>query len=537
MVRIDGFVGVFWECFREKLNEALLRINLNATWINIALAQKSASEIDSLVAPSLGGSDPLFGTRYHGKLIDFFNANRLAEISPDVNVSVTIVYGCGSALVDWESPLIYVDLPKNELQYRSRAETVLNLGADSCANSKEQYKRFYFVDWPILNQHKSTIIEQVDWFIDGQRPHEPTLVSGPVVRDALDRMSKNVFRVRPWFEAGPWGGQWLKKRIPQLPREELNYAWSFELITPENGIAFFDGRYQLEISFDWLMYHNSHEVLGDSFARFGCDFPIRFDFLDTYDGGNLSVQCHPRQGYIQDQFGEPFTQDETYYLIDCKPEAEVYLGFKEDIDPEEFRAELERSYQYSTEVDVKRYVNTVPARQHELLLIPNGTIHCSGANILVLEISATPYIFTFKMYDWLRLGLDGVPRSLNIARAFENLYFERRGDEALRQLISQPKVIIQGAGWRVVHLPTHEDHFYDVHRYEFEKEIVGETKGSPHVMMVVEGSSVLVETQNGMAERFNFIETFVVPAAAGSYKLINLGDSPVKVIKAFIKSS
>ena len=103
-----------------------------------------------------------------------------------------------------------------------------------------------------------------------------------------------------------------------------------------------------------------------------------------------------------------------------------------------FRAELERSYQTSTAVDVKRFVNTVPARRHDLMLIPSGTIHCSGADILVLEISATPYIFTFKMYDWLRMGLDGAPRPLNIDRAFDNLCFERQGEEVAKQLVSQP---------------------------------------------------------------------------------------------------
>lgn len=534
-VILEGYAGVFWEEVRQGLDAALRALGKRVAWYNVAEAYNSPEELEARLAPFLGGQDPLFGSRFTGHLSDFLDQEALHNLQPKGQADLHIVYGSGAALAGWEGCLVYLDVPKNELQFRSRAGQVVNLGVGQALEPKAAYKRMYFVDWVALNAHKKALLPRIDLMVDSQRPGQPVFCSGPTLRAALHTMSRSCFRVRPWFEPGPWGGQWIRERIAQLARDVPNYAWSFELIVPENGLLLQSDHTLLEVSFDLLMFQDAQAILGEAAQRFGDAFPIRFDFLDTFAGGNLSVQCHPRPEYALRHFGEPFTQDETYYILDCKPGAEVYLGFKAGVDPATFRATLEDSFAHNTPVEVERFVQRHPAHKHDLFLIPSGTIHCSGVDNLVLEISATPYIFTFKMYDWLRLDLEGKPRPLNIERAFENLYFERQGDAVQAELIAKPRVLRQAPGQAVVHLPTHHDHFYDVVRLEFEQSMEVNTANHCHIMSLVEGQALRLETTSGHFN-FSYAETFVVPAAAGSYRLVNLGESPAKVVQAFVKS-
>ena len=532
---LDGFPGVLWEHFQSRLAAALAQAGRRVHWVNVEQALYAPDKVSETIAPYLGGDDPLFGCRFPGRLSDFFDPGRLAELHPDPAANLNVIYGTGAALAGWAGALYYVDVPKNEIQFRARARSVKNIGAAQALEAKAAYKRSYFVDWAAANRHKAELLPKIDWIIDEQNPDEPAFMKGATLRTALSDLAHSFFRVRPWFEPGPWGGQWIKAHIPELAQAVPNYAWSFELIAPENGLLFeSDGRL-LEVSFDLLMFQEYQAVLGECAPNFRYEFPIRFDFLDTFEGGNLSIQVHPRPEYIRRHFGETFTQDECYYILDCAPQARVYLGFQAGIDPQQYKTALLETARSGQKLEIDRYVNSVPVQKHDLLLIPGGTVHGAGRGNLVLEISATTYIFTFKMYDWQRLDLEGKPRQLNIERACANLYFDRQGERISREFISHPRVILEGADWRIVHCPTHPDHFYDVWRLEFSSQIEVETKGSAHVLSLVEGQTVWLETEDAAPACFNYAETFVVPAAAGNYRLVNREAGSIQVVVSFMK--
>lgn len=535
-VILDGYIGVDWTEVKSNLCEILENSGLKVAVFNIKNYTKSIGDIKKMIEPFLGGDDPIFGYKTDLMISNYFDEEKLANISLNQSADINIIYGTGASQSHIEGFLVYFDLPKNELQFRMRANSITNLGFNSPKNHKQMYKHFYFVDWEVLNREKKRLLPNISIVVDQQRPNYPTWMTGDTLKKSLSKMSKNYFRVRPWFEPGVWGGQWMKERFKQLNQEVPNYAWSFEMIVPENGLIFESDGTLLEVSFDMLMFQERDNILGKAANRFKDEFPIRFDLLDTFNGGNLSLQCHPKPDYIKSHFGENFTQDETYYILDAKDDAQVYLGFKNDIDAIKFKKALEHCYETKDVLDVEKYVQKIPAKKHDLFLIPHGTIHCSSTNNLVLEISATPYIFTFKMYDWQSLDLDGNPRPLNIDRAFENLNFERKGQKVQDTLISKPFVESSGSNWKKIHLPTHPDHFYDIYRYVFDNKVHIETKEQCHVLMLVEGDSIELLI-NGDKQNFHYAETFAIPASAKSYTLVNKSNKPAKVIVSFVKEN
>ena len=290
-----------------------------------------------------------------------------------------------------------------------------------------------------------------------------------------------------------------------------------------------------------LVFHNTRQLLGGPVeARFGQDFPIRFDFLDTIGGGNLSLQVHPTTQYIHDTFGIYYTQDESYYLLDAEDGATVFLGLKTGVNPKEMIDELDEAQATGGEFNATKFVNQWSAKKHDHYLIPGGTIHCSGAGAMVLEISATPNLFTFKLYDWGRLGLDGLPRPINIRHGSHVIQWERQTDFTREHLVNHIEPIAEGDGWREERTGLHENEFIETRRHWFTKPVTMNTDGGVNVLNLVEGDEAIIESANGEFEPFvvHYAETFIIPACVGEYTIRPYGAAEGKecaTIKASVR--
>lgn len=533
----DTYVGVD----DDELTAALRRLWPGAELLETSRMFLGEQEIRAMTQPYVT-DDELFGYLSPLGIGDYFDPKKLQSARERIRTRriPTIVYGCGAGYVAPAAELtVYADMARWEIQQRFRAHAVHGLGVDNSAESPaRQYKRGYFNDWPLLDNHKKSLYHRVDYWIDTHRPEAPLMLAAETFMQGIERTVRRPFRVVPFFDPAPWGGQWMKE-VCDLDRGKINYGWCFDCVPEENSLYLRVGDRLFETPASNLVYLRPHELLGAANRqRFGESFPIRFDFLDTVRGGNLSLQVHPTDAYIRRTFGMRYTQDESYYLLDATPEASVYLGIRTGTDPQEMIGALENAQAAGTPFDTERFVNRLPAKKHDHYLIPGGTIHCSGSGSLVLEISATPNIFTFKMWDWGRMGLDGKPRPINIKHAAQVIDWNRNTEYVRERLCNAVVPIASGDGWQEEKTGLHEAEFIETRRHWFTSRVLHRTQGGVQVLNLIEGQAAVVESPTRAFEPFvvHYAETFIVPAAVGEYTIRPLeAGMRCGTIKAFVR--
>lgn len=540
IVVVETYQGVYYDNIFDSLKKGL---NISNS-IDASEAMFSDSKIREITHRDVT-DHRIFGHITQLKIEDYFNPEKVLQYQKkieSITQGIVLVYGTGSSLLAPKHDiLVYADMARWEIQLRMRKNEVNNLGLQNKNESSEsKYKIGYFVDWRVCDRLKKRLINNWDFVLDTNNQDVPKMITGDVLRKGLTQTANQPFSVVPYFDEGIWGGQWMKD-ICDLDKSKKNYAWCINCIPEENSLLLAFGDIKFEIPSINVVFYKPVELLGDPVhARFGDEFPIRFDFLDTMEGGNLSLQVHPTTEYIQQEFGMNYTQDESYYMLEAKDDASVYLGLQENTNPDDVIHDLEYSEKNNTPFEDNKHIQNWPAKKHDHFLIPAGTIHCSGKNGVVLEISSTPYIFTFKLYDWARVDSNGVSRPINIQHGKNVINWNSTTSWTKENLINKIELIEEGNGWREERTGLHKREFIETRRHWFTKKVLHHTNESVNVLNLIEGSEAIIESPTNAFEPFvvHYAETFIIPASVKEYTIRPYGEATGQqcaTMKAFVR--
>ncbi len=484
--------------------------------------------------------DPVFGIMTSKSLADYFYTDKIdsaRELIAETTDGASLVYGVGASLVCDGDICLLADITRWEIQLRYRRAMDNWRTAKTGLPKLAKYKRGFFAEWRWADRVKEALLDKIDGYIDMTNEGSPVMISGDVYRSSLDNISKRPFRLTPYFDPGVWGGDWMTSRFG-FENKNSSYAWGFDGVPEENSISFdFGGRIVQTPAMNLVLYRPD-ELLGKRVrSRFGKEFPIRFDLLDTIHGQNLSLQVHPLVQYIKEKFNMSYTQDESYYILDtCGDGSCVYLGIRDGASPDEMKAELEAAQRGESMFNAEKFVNKIPVKKHDHILIPAGTVHCSGADTMVLEISATPYIFTFKLWDWGRLDLDGKPRPIHLDHGLANIQWDRRTEWVKSQLVNAVTEIPCETG-KAERTGLHELEFIDTVRITTNGETTVKSNGSVHVLNLVDGREARITSPTDSFPPFeiHYAETCIVPEAAGDFAISSADGSEIKAIIASVR--
>ncbi len=548
---LDGYVAADWRPLVNLVVGVLKKQRVKVTVFDVAACYKSSEELDEMLTDNLAQDleqDPvlLFGKLFHGGYETLFDAAKLAELKQQLsfNHGVNIVFGAGAYADDLCNTCditAYLDITPKQSVLRIKRGNYKNLGDESSRPFKEMMRRCYYYDFELAMHLRAKLLKEdrIDFYLTGDESVKMQLLPRQAFNSVCSALVNYPFRCKPVYLEGIWGGHYIKK-LRNLPQGMKNCAWIFDLIPLEVSLLVEVGKNIVEMPFFTFVCKEGVALMGqqcvDTFKGY---FPIRFNYDDTYhSNGNMSIQLHPGSEYIKENFNEHGRQDESYYVIATGHGARTFIGLREGEDTNEFIAATKRSEKDHSPVDYEKYVNSLESTPGMQFMLPAGTIHSSGRNQLILEIgSLTVGSYTFKMYDYLRPDLDGVPRPIHTYHGERTLETRRTTSWVRDNLVQKPRKLRSGDGWAEYVVGEHDLLYFSLYRYEFEKRIEGNTDGVFHVLNLVDGERVVVYSKTNPEFRFvqHYLDVVVIPANMGAYVIENLGDQPVCVHKTCLK--
>ena len=215
----------------------------------------------------------------------------------------------------------------------------------------------------------------------------------------------------PLYMERVWGGRTLESKLGRKLPESKVIGESWEIVDrPEEQSIVADGPLAGKTIRELLESHGT-EIMGPN-SDPKKPFPILVKWLDCRE--RLSLQVHPPAEIAGKLNGEPKT--ENWYIADADEGASIIIGLRPGVTRETFEQAL-------TEGNVEDYVQSLPTASGDSMFVESGRIHAISSGNLILEIQQNSDT-TYRVFDWNRMGLDGVPRQLHISESLQSINFD-----------------------------------------------------------------------------------------------------------------
>jgi mannose-6-phosphate isomerase len=302
-------------------------------------------------------------------------------------------------------------------------------------------------------------------------------------------------RFEPIYQYRLWGGRRLAKLLcSRLPGSgPIGEAWVLS-DRDDHPSRVANGPLRGQ-TIAQLMAGSQEELLGRFAGRFS-RFPLLLKFLDARD--TLSVQVHPSDTQTKYLPAGETGKTEAWIVLEAGSESRVYAGLK----PATTADVLRRAITSRTVAD--RLASFKP-KVGDGVFLEAGTVHSLG-DLVVFEVQENSDV-TFRLFDWDHIETKTRQRrALQVDQAMACIDFARGPVRAVAPVVEQSTPVLRERLFLC-------DHF-GMWRLQAEAEFVTGVKGTPRVLVCIEGSGQLEH------ESVNYSigkgDVLLMPAVAGA---------------------
>ena len=538
-VALDGWYGVDWDALVQELGQA---IQTPIEFLSAATLYQSKESMDAYRAQFL--DEGSFGVvNSEGTLAHLLDESKVQELKIKLEnaQSLVVVYGPGAACKELTSSydsIVYFDKCQELMLWNMWQHTLAPFGWNE-PKSDYFWKEYYYCDFYLLLEQKKHLREQWNYYVEANAPDTLKMMSRSVYDVVFSYLSTKPLKQVKVYSPGPWGA-YRYRDLWEIDGLECN-AWN-RLAGPDLALLVQLGDVTFEVPTLNVMQYASNFVGSYIHETYPDLFPLEIWLDDGYfpepqpaERTSMPIHNHPSTDYVNRHFNEPLGRYETYNIVEAYEGANSWMGFKEDVNPEEWETLCRESDEKKEPIqNWKEYIKNWPTKVGDLFWIPPGTTHAHGGNQMVLEMDTCPSVagaeYSFFTYDFMRPTWDdekktmtAPPCRMQIEHGFDNERWFRE-DYVKENLKSKSEVIKWTKQYWIERYIPMEQSPFTVERIFFDE--IGEytTNGKfLHAMTLTQGKRVTVRSKSNpsLSTSIDLFQAALVPACFGDYELVN----------------